>query len=558
MRMFSSRGGRVAPGILALATVTGCSLLMKLGADQCLTDGDCQAKGAPFAGTTCQAGVCVKPNVGGDGGPETGGPTCTTNQQCVEQNGGVPYICKKTTKTCVPIQSEDCKPKDIFGPFENDNAILIGQMDPGSGTQAGALDFYGKPIRLAVSEINRETGGVPNPAGPKRPIVLVACDETADPIRAAHHLVDDLGVPAILGLTRGEIFIKVATEVTTPKKVVLMGSQTQSPSILTTGSLGYQWSVYPNNKWEALAITSFVPRLETITHADANVPAGDLKLSLLVADDSDGRAAGDAIQSSLQFNGKDFAANGSNYQRVKYESIYTTADPKIAPAAAQIVAQAPHIIVTFGGSEDLDVMVLVEQTWNPSVLYRPRWIINDQGVLPQVSQYLQGNAGARQRLFYVKSSADPASATSYAAFKAAYTAENSGEAPFEWQEYPYDAAYMIALAAAASSSTSPSIDGEAIARGLLRLLPKPGLTPRPGGSANIGDLFKSLAVGGEIDLIGASGSLDLDPTDGTPAKNTLNFFVGCYTLDGITVKPTPSGLTYSVATGQMTGTLNCP
>jgi hypothetical protein len=45
-------------GVAALLDATGCSVLVDPGREQCATDGDCQARGAAFAGSVCRSSIC--------------------------------------------------------------------------------------------------------------------------------------------------------------------------------------------------------------------------------------------------------------------------------------------------------------------------------------------------------------------------------------------------------------------------------------------------------------------------------------------------------------------
>jgi hypothetical protein len=52
---------RLAVGIVAGSVLAACSLLVKLDAQQCNSDTDCQARGSAFGGAVCVNQVCVAP-----------------------------------------------------------------------------------------------------------------------------------------------------------------------------------------------------------------------------------------------------------------------------------------------------------------------------------------------------------------------------------------------------------------------------------------------------------------------------------------------------------------
>ena len=76
-------------------------------------------------------------------------------------------------------------------------------------------------------------GGLPSPGGGTRPIALLACDDNADARRAAGHLVNDVGVPAILGFYDSQELIALASSIFLPNDVLAMA--TLNRSSLVTG-----------------------------------------------------------------------------------------------------------------------------------------------------------------------------------------------------------------------------------------------------------------------------------------------------------------------------------
>jgi hypothetical protein len=75
---------------------------------------------------------------------------------------------------------------------------------------------YGREASRCVELARRDfaglTGGLPptRPGGPPRPIGVVMCDDTTDHDAIAAHLVDEVGVPAILGFGRSKEVLELA------------------------------------------------------------------------------------------------------------------------------------------------------------------------------------------------------------------------------------------------------------------------------------------------------------------------------------------------------------
>src|SRR5262249_48658564 len=120
---------------------------------------------------------------------------CTTNQQCIDAFAPTSYECRKSDHICVSFMSEDCttimqKPEDIASA----DAIVLGSSLPTAASDACVQNA----LQLAIEEWGNVAVGIPAATGqPPRPVVVVGCNESPDPMRAAHHLVDDLQVPAI-------------------------------------------------------------------------------------------------------------------------------------------------------------------------------------------------------------------------------------------------------------------------------------------------------------------------------------------------------------------------
>jgi ABC-type branched-subunit amino acid transport system substrate-binding protein len=76
----------------------------------------------------------------------------------------------------------------------------MGLLQPMTGSNAATGVARQNAAELAVNEITANVVGVPGGGGGRpRPLASLACDESQDEIRAATHLVDDVGVAAIVG-----------------------------------------------------------------------------------------------------------------------------------------------------------------------------------------------------------------------------------------------------------------------------------------------------------------------------------------------------------------------
>ena len=146
-------------------------------------------------------------------------PGCVTNAACAADAGGKPAICRQDTGACVALEVPGCHILATPASLASDDTVWFGAMFPTTGLASAG---YGKPAMEAVDlgrrDFNETVGGLPpaRPGGPKRPIALVACDDTEEPDRVAAHLVNDVGVQAILGFARSKEVLDLAESLFLP------------------------------------------------------------------------------------------------------------------------------------------------------------------------------------------------------------------------------------------------------------------------------------------------------------------------------------------------------
>jgi eukaryotic-like serine/threonine-protein kinase len=105
----------------------------------------------------------------------------------------------------VALEAPGCRVLATPESLASDATVWIGAMFPTRGSEGAS---YGLPaidaVDLARRDFDETTGGLPpaRPGGPRRPIAVVACDDTEEPARVAAYLVDTVGVPAIIGFAR--------------------------------------------------------------------------------------------------------------------------------------------------------------------------------------------------------------------------------------------------------------------------------------------------------------------------------------------------------------------
>jgi serine/threonine-protein kinase len=503
----------------------------------CARDGDCHGNAL-----ICDpGGHCAA--VANDAGTAS----CATNAECVSKSGGRPAICRKADATCVELETAECHVLAEAGDLSNDATIWVGAMFPLTGPMA---ESYGHGERDAVHLARRDFAetahGLPpvEAGGPRRPLGVVLCDDASDPPRVATHLIDDVGVPAVLGFALSDEVIRLASTHFNPKGVLAFAANTAATlrGIPTpAGSPRLIWRPTVSTDMMSAPRVAFVsdyaePHLRA-THALA--PNEPMRVALARFGNASGLASADHAIGALRFNGKTVAENGDAFRQFVMRA---SGDVREAErVAAELAAFQPHVII-----DAIDDLMLpsVEQAWPKSARFRPIYIGTDASDAAS-AVWLRAHPEARTRVF----NTDTLSTTTAVAkrvlrhnevFANKITATSGGNGA-------YDSFYVLAYALAALGSEP--ISGRALARAIRRLMP-----PGPQidvGPAGIVDVLHALEAGKNVDLVGTITTLDFNLESGdAPA----DFEVTCYP-SGL---PVPSGLVFRASTQKLEGKLLCP
>src|SRR5262249_49193485 len=127
-----------------------------------------------------------------------------------------------------------CAPRFEPGDLESDDTVWLGAMFPQKGPTAeafGNMNVAGAELaRKEVAQATRSLTGAASPQHVPRH-ALAVCDDTQDAARAARHLLDDVGVPAILGFRSGQEIVDLAGTMLIARGVLAVASLTSSPLI---------------------------------------------------------------------------------------------------------------------------------------------------------------------------------------------------------------------------------------------------------------------------------------------------------------------------------------
>jgi hypothetical protein len=549
-------GAASAAVLVAAASTASCSLIIDTNASQCdpatvsrdcgvfpglrsCTQGVCtvatsstsckaDAECASFADAACAAGVCARKctadkDCGGTATCQTGGTCagggespCTVNAQCTSL--GQYFVCRKSQ--CVSLVSDLCSTvyatkSPPSAAYLDDTAVFFGAINPTASTSDGAFGrLVEDSIKLAIDDFAKVDGIPGLTGGANRPLVLVGCNDGPNEDqtdRAAHQLIDELGVAAIIGYPFSGNTLTVAQDVTIPENTLLFSPSATSAAItqLEPTDKDLVWRTCPDDDVQAQALTLYFPTVAQVVeklYALSTVKVG-------VAHHSDPYGSGlyDTLSSSKYL--------GSTVDLVDYDYGSSNA-PKLG-VVTTIVNDAPNVIFVFGFNEGPDqIMTQVERNWTAP--NRPFWIFSDGGEVTSLwsSSTMPADIdkdALRQRVSGtvpgVLPSAWPPYQTFLNEFSASSYAMTDGSADTVGPAGAYDILYLLAYSTVMVGShplTGPNL----VQYGLLNMK-KPGAMPVQISRDQIISTFPLLSVpNAAIDITGVSGPLAFDGKGG--------------------------------------------
>jgi hypothetical protein len=482
---------------------------------------------------------------------------CTSNAACAADAGGAPALCRKDTGKCVALEAPGCQVLASPESLASDDTVWFGAMFPVTGP---ASRGYGRPAVEAVDlgrrDFNETVGGLPpvRPGGPRRLIGLVACNDADEPARVAAHLVDTVGVPAILGFARSKEVLDLAESLFIPRGVLALATNTASMLSSIPHAPGEPRLVWRTTTSAEMVVPPTVTMLAQLVEPELRAapgvldPGEPIRVAMVRVNNASGLSYADRYISTLRFNGKSVAENGAAFlQATIPDDVSGKNVEELARVAATIVAFAPHVVLdASAGSEFVEA---VERAWPKGARFRPRYVL---GTLtdPDLARVVERDPEARKRIFGLDTRSDTAVIAKFVmrhneVFPATKTTATEGTFA------PYDSFYVLAYAAAALGQQP--VTGLGLARSIRRLSP-PG-EPVEVGPAGLYGALATLAAGKNIDLEGTTTTLDFNPETGDA---TATFSVYCLARVGGSTRAIESGLYFDGKTGSLAGALHCP
>jgi protein kinase-like protein len=490
-------------------------------------------------------------------GRRAGGPPaaalCTSNAAC--SMAGAPAICRPDVG-CVALRSPDCEPLADARALDSDSTVWFGSMLPRTGPDAAAFgERETNAVELARRDFAQIMGGTSATGAldRARPFGLLACDDAVDPRRAAKHLVEDVGVPAVIGFYSSGEAIDLTTSLFLPNRVLAIASLNTNPLITAVphpaGVPRLVWRTTYSNVDAAAALSALVAGEFEPSLRGGGVPGRAIRVAFLRPRNAAGLS--DAFFAKLRFNGKTALDNGSNYRELTIAPEAPRSSPEYPQLARELVAFKPDIVLYSGNAAIVDALFApLEAQW-PRLLPRPRYA--SIALLPkELLEFVGTNSDRRRRFFGVT----PVGSTTANARLVSHYNEVFPDKITRTIDpnASYDAFYLLAYATYAIPR-GEKVTGERLSLAFGKLIP-PG-RPIDVGLAGIFDAYAALSNNESIDLTGATGRLDFDLATG---ESTFDQAILCVGVDehGKASDGIESGLVYSATSKQLEGTMRCP
>ena len=517
---------------------------------------------------------------------------CFHNTECIKKDkddGGTgASIC--INSACTSLLSQDCQ--SILGTeqeYSKDNVLVLGTEFVVNGSPLATQGLGAvQAVTLARNHFQNVFQGMPGPNG-ARPFIYVVCNEL-NPVQAATHLVNDLHVPAIVGLHTTADDYQVATTVTGINgglAVTMTNSPSGSISILNDG---VSFKVASNDldyiNLYNLAVQGIEKQLETA----GTITANTLRVAVLYRGDITGTYLEPLLRQKLTYNGGVAAQDQLDKYKafdLGYHFGESAADTKTATdtAVAQAVAFQPHFIVLLGSGELLQIAEALEASW-PASATLPHYMFYASAQFVQWSTWGAGGVSAnpslRSRILGVSASL-PASATPKDTLAAQVLANanaeavqnfavpdggagDAGDAGVPPGNYfanngaafiAYDSAHLIQLAniAASAKADGGTYTGKDVGAALRSSFSKTGLQTALTGGAPPNDTATVLSTaagelkqGRPIEYYGITGPVQFDNTD---TYSHFQIFLWCI---GGTNSIAPTGIYYNPGDATPSGT----
>ena len=453
----------------------------------------------------------------GDGDGDGDG-ACTSTSEC-QAAMGADFVCG-TAGTCVNLLSTECQrvrwpgnadPGDLDA-AALDSVVWVASLMPTSPPFDVLVQPLENSVQLAADDWNNtvELQG-------DRTIGMIFCDVTGGSAVAeiaAAHVIDEIGIPAMIGPIFSQTTIDVAENVAIPADVFVISPTGTSKEITTLDDNDLVWRTIPSDIYQANAMAD---RTAEWMPAPANV-------LVLYKDD----AYGNGLLTDM-FSKLDSQFGSSNFVSIKYPDPASFTNPDDLQAAyGQVIANAlgafggplPESVILLGTSETKDlVQGYVGGLATVPTLTVPRFFVSHGGVpsmeliVDTIESLNPGLAAYKTPLINAVEGNAPViqDPDNFAAYNIRYRIAFNNQDAITASSLSYDASLVTFFAMSTIAAEDP-ITGPSIAAAMGDLQDAGGTAVSFSGTGLdfIETGRNALATGGTVDLQGTSGALTFD------------------------------------------------
>jgi hypothetical protein len=489
-------------------------------------------------------------------------PGCVADRDCTPAMAGGHAICRADLHRCASLESAECRVVAEASAFGHARTLWVGTMFPTSGPGADQnARVYERGVLLAHEDFTKVTHGLPplDGVGEPRPIGIVACDTTRDPAAVGRHLVEDVGVPAIIGFSASDTLIALAGKLFIPEDVLAVSVSDGSAYVSKIAQPKDQPRLVWRTTMDTWGMARPAARLITqivepeLRQRHVVEEGAAVRVALVREDSLVGLSTSDAIGDVLRVNERSALQNGADFADViiKRDDLAS-----YATAVSRLLALAPHVIVYAARDEQVSaVLAPLEARWPKRARHRPVYIEDTTLGGRALFDLFRSRPELRKRMFGMYGPLETAANLRFTKRWA-----EGAEVPLPYTQVPgsaYDGFYLLAFALflgqGSASAGTPPLRGSTLARQIPRLMPPGELVEV--GPGKIFDVLDILRRGGNADLVGTASSLDFDARTGDTMGNVV---LDCARPSGATFESQEIAVTYSAATLRWTGKLACP
>jgi ABC-type branched-subunit amino acid transport system substrate-binding protein len=455
--------------LLAVATLTAASCTFLLKTDECTTSADCTAKGA---GLTCVDKLCVSATVT-DAGPVDAGPA----------DAG-------------PVDAGPNRCEKILGDPNAANVLLWGAVLPFT-TSTGATDTRGQlrmnAIQLVVDSMNG-AGGVAS-----HPIAVRVCDDSGTGSVAGTLTSSLISQGAVAIITPGSGETLAVAGVAVPAGVLVISGSASSvqlgaAGLLSDGGAKLVWSTAASDDLQGRVLASIllgdggVPPPATVDHPAA-----------LYRNDVYGSGLYATLNSTFR------GATGTAVGQFPFDPGGAT----VATPVANASATTPSVVVVIGTPAEAASVI---NAWPGQ---DPVWMFSDNARAVSLVGLVDGGAGRLAAAIGTSPSVAGSASQAYGDFASDYIGHfTTDPSTTSYIANTYDATMLLAVAAAYASGQPGGITGENMAQGLTQLSAADAGKIELLEPNNFPTITSYFTQNKKLNVQGASGDLDFDPSTG--------------------------------------------